>query len=100
MNNQDFSLQSAIIMKLIGEIAKDKGFTHQDIADATGFERTNVSRMFNGKYSPSLANFLKIINAINLMVLFQDKEDKVSGERMKDFLEKISKEFEFPTHPI
>ena len=99
-NNQDFSLQSAILMKLIGAILEKKGITHQQIAGLTGFERSSVTRMLSGRFSPSLANFLKIINAAGLMIYLQDKDNKVSAEEMKDFLEQIAKEENFNTHEI
>lgn len=99
-NNQDFSLQSAILMKLIGAILEKKGITHQQIADLTGFERSSVTRMLSGKFSPSLANFLKIIDAVGLMIYLQDKDGKVSAEEMKDFLEQIAEELNFNTHKL
>lgn len=43
--------------------AKQKGITHDQIAEKTGFQPSNVSRMLTNKYSPSLPNFLKLAEA-------------------------------------
>ena len=46
--------------------AREKGLTDQDIADRTGFFKTNVIRMFGGKFMPSLDNFLLLGEAIGV----------------------------------
>lgn len=90
-NNKDFSLQSAIIMGLIAKVLEKKGMTHQQIADRTGFERNNVGRMLSGKYSPSLANFLKFCDAAKIEIIIKDSEGKVDGETMLAILEEVAK---------
>lgn len=89
-NNKDFSLQSAIIMRLIAKILKAKGITQQNIADATDFEQNNVSRMLAGKYPPTLANLLKILDAAKLEIILKDSEGKLNGEAMLEMLKEAA----------
>jgi transcriptional regulator with XRE-family HTH domain len=56
-------------------VAKEKGITHDKIAESTGFSRSNISRMLSGKYPPSLDNFLKLADAIGVYFFIIDKDD-------------------------
>ena len=48
--------------------AIEKGITYQVIADKTGLQQPNVSRMLNSHYSPSLDNFIKLADAIGVKI--------------------------------
>ena len=65
-----------LLVLLLKLTAKDKGITHQEIADKTGLQKSNVTRVFSLKYCPSLAIFLAIANAIGINFFFEDKEGK------------------------
>lgn len=54
------------IMRKLSDIAIEKGITIEMIAEQTGFMRNNVSRMFAGKYPPSLDNFLMLCEAVDI----------------------------------
>lgn len=70
--------QQARIMlcQYLYDVAKEKGISHDKIAEITGFTRTNVSRMLSGKYSPSIDNFLKLADAIGVYFFIIDKDDE------------------------
>ena len=72
---QNFKYQAAVLLRLLANIAAQKGLTHQDIADKTGFDRPNVTRMLNAHYMPSLNNFLKLAEVIGIYFTAEDKED-------------------------
>ena len=48
------------IIKAMIEARHQKGFTQQELAEITGINQANISRMENGNYNPSLS-FLKRI---------------------------------------
>lgn len=54
------------------EIALQKGITHQDIADATGLLRSNVTRIFAARYCPSLDMVVKVAAAVGANIFFED----------------------------
>lgn len=72
MDNQDFK----IFVQLLKEIADEKGISQREIADATGYQESNVSRVFSLKYTPRLDVFLNIAKAIGVNFFFEDKEGK------------------------
>jgi len=74
-NNQNESWK--VLVLLLKEIAEEKSITQQQIADATGMQRSNVNRMFSLKYCPSLDNFFILSKAIKVNFLFEDKEKKI-----------------------
>lgn len=53
---------------------KEKTPDQQVLADKAGFERSNVNRMLNADYSPTLDNFLKLCEASSCYVFIIDKE--------------------------
>ena len=65
-----------VFVLLIKEIAESKGITHEEIATRTGLARSNISRMFQLKYCPSLQNWLKILKAVEVNIFFEDRESK------------------------
>lgn len=64
------------LVLLVKKIADEKGITHETIADRTGLQRSNVTRMFQLKYCPSLQNFLLILRAVEVNIFFEDRESK------------------------
>ncbi|PXX96918.1 hypothetical protein DF185_19960 [Marinifilum breve] len=77
MNKQQANEQHwRLLVLMLKLIAEEKGITQQQIADETGLQRSNVSRMFSLKYCPSMSNFLAIAKAIKVNFFFEDKESK------------------------
>jgi len=64
------------LVLLVKKIAEQKGITHEVIAERSGLVRSNVTRMFQLKYCPSLQNFLSILNAVEVNIFFEDREGK------------------------
>lgn len=56
------------LCSLIKQTAKEKGITHQQIADFTGFRVNHISRMLAGRYAPSLDNFMKLAESVGYEV--------------------------------
>lgn len=71
--------QWVLLVLLLQEIAIEKyGTGYQTIiAEETGLQKSNISRIFSLKYAPSLKNFLLISKAIKINFFFEDKESKV-----------------------
>ena len=67
MNSKTKQKWQLLIVKLKDKIKKEK-ITHQAIADITGLHRSNVSRFFGVKYSPSLRTYLLIADAISDLI--------------------------------
>lgn len=65
-----------ILLRFIAEEAKDKNITHEQIAEITGFDRSNVTRMLNGKYSPTLDNFIRLAEAVNVYFFLESKDSE------------------------
>lgn len=55
--------------------ANENELTHEDISERTGFQRSNISRMLGGKYSPTLDNFLNLCNAVSLEIKLVKKNE-------------------------
>lgn len=64
------------LVLFLAEIAKSKNITHEVIAERTGLQRSNISRVFQLKYCPSLENWLKILKAVEVNIFFEDRESK------------------------
>lgn len=65
-----------LLVLILKEIAEQKGISIQQIADNAALQRSNVSRMFNLKYCPTLKTFLSVARAIEVNFFFEDKENK------------------------
>ncbi len=84
--------QWKLLVLLLEEIAKEKyGNGYQTkLAELTGFQQSNISRVFSLKYKISLPNFLIIAKAIKVNFFFEDQESKaelnVMFERAMDTL--------------
>lgn len=68
--------QWKLLVLILKDIAEQKGITHQEIADKTGLIRSNVSRFFGLRYTPSLDMFLEVAKAIGVNFYFEDKDSK------------------------
>lgn len=51
--------------------AKDKGITHEAIAEATGISKNNVTRLLNGQYETRASSMIAICTVINPTFLSQ-----------------------------
>ena len=76
MEAQQFSNEQhwRLLVLLLKKIAKNKGITHQDIADRTGLHRSNVTRAMSLNYCPRINTFLQIAKALKVNVFFEDQE--------------------------
>ena len=58
------------IKKLIGqrikEISKSKGITQEQLAEKVGIGTSNISYIENGKFAPTIENFEKIVQALDV----------------------------------
>lgn len=63
-----------VLILLLKEVAIDKGITQQQIADRTGLQKSNVSRVFTLKYKPNLELFLNLAQAVGVYFFFEDKD--------------------------
>ena len=79
-----------MLMEYLHKTAVEKKITQEEIAEKTGFSRANVSRMLAGRYAPSLDNFMKLAEAVNVYFFIIDKdEDDELVRLMKDRWGKI-----------
>jgi transcriptional regulator with XRE-family HTH domain len=72
--DQKYTEARKFLCRYLADEAKEKGITHQAIADRTGFAKNNVTRMLSGRYSPSLDNFIKLADAIGVYFFIIDKD--------------------------
>lgn len=68
--------QWQILVQLLKEIADEKGITQREIAEVTGYQESNVSRIFSLRYTPRLDVFLNIAKAVGVNFFIEDKESK------------------------
>lgn len=69
-----------MLIDAVRQYAEFRGLSQGDLAEMTGFQRQNINRIFQGRYSPSLDNFLKIACALGMhleisVVVSNDKSD-------------------------
>jgi len=75
INEEKYVEARKMLMEYLRATAHEKGITQEEIASKTGFSRANVSRMLAGKYSPSLDNFMKLSEAVNVYFFIIDKDE-------------------------
>ncbi|HAN19600.1 MAG: hypothetical protein A2X13_14830 [Bacteroidetes bacterium GWC2_33_15] len=63
-----------MLCQYLRKLAAEKGITHAEIAEKTGFSANNVSRMLMGRYPPTLDSFIKLAEAVNTFFFVIDKE--------------------------
>lgn len=76
MNEEKYQEARKILLRFLSDQAKAKGITHEQIAEKTGFDRSNVGRMLAGKFSPTLDNFMKLAEAVGVYFFLSDKESE------------------------
>ncbi|KAB8156130.1 hypothetical protein EZY14_002625 [Kordia sp. TARA_039_SRF] len=76
--------QWKLFVLLIEEIAKTKyGTGYQTkLAQLTGFQQSNISRIFSLKYKISLHNFLILAKAVKVNFFFEDQENQTELNTM------------------
>ncbi len=74
MGEERYQEEMRMLLSTLKERAKEKGITEQQIADKTGFIQSNVNRMFAGKYSPLLDNFLELADAVGFHIELKENE--------------------------
>ena len=72
-NDEVFEQGEQQLLALLKELAKLKGISQEDIATATGWRQSNVSKILNGAYSPTLKMFLKLAAAVGVNFFVEDK---------------------------
>lgn len=70
----DFRLQASVVLRMLADIADQKGITHQMIADKTGIHRSNVTRMLSCRFIPRFDLVVKIADAIGVYFQFEDRD--------------------------
>ena len=51
--------------KKLGQLATQAGVTQEAIANATGYQRSNINRLFSGRYTPRLDIVIAVLTAIS-----------------------------------
>lgn len=72
LNEEKYKEARRLLCLYLKDLAKEKGISNQQIADKTGFQQSNVNRMLNGRYSPSLDNFLRLAEALDTHFTIQE----------------------------
>lgn len=78
MNSQE---KRIALMQYLNKLRIDKGITQEELANITGFERSNINRMMFAKYSPTLDNFITIADALGYQVSILEKSAKPETPR-------------------
>ena len=90
MNSEKYKTARLMLCQYLSDVASQKNITQQQIAEKTGFTRSNVCRMLSGRYSPSIDNFIKLTEAIDVYFFIIDKDaDDELVETMKNRWGKI-----------
>jgi DNA-binding phage protein len=50
-----------------------KGISYEQIAEKTGLKPSNISRMLNGKYSCTVDNLIKVVEAVGFKVRVEEQ---------------------------
>lgn len=74
MEDEKYLEEARILLNKLKLFAKEKGITEEQITAKTGFIQSNVNRMFAGKYTPLLDNFLELADAIGFHVELKENE--------------------------
>jgi len=80
-----------LLLNYIRQQMSDKSITQEMLAEKTGFTQSNISRMLNAKYSPSIDNFLILCEAVNCFVFIIDKDaDEDAANSMRNRWGKVN----------
>jgi DNA-binding phage protein len=77
MKEEIYKEKSREYCRQLAKIAEKKNITHDIIAERTNFQRSNVTRMLSGRYSPTLENFIKLMEAIGVKLALVDNSHKL-----------------------
>jgi transcriptional regulator with XRE-family HTH domain len=73
MTKEKYLAARKVLLDFVASTAQEKGITQEEIARRTGFTQSNVSRMLSGRYPPSLDNFMKLCEAVDLYIFIEPK---------------------------
>ena len=62
------------LCKQLQQIAYERNITQDNVSEKTGYKQSIISRVYNGKYSPSLDVFLNIADAANVDIVLQSRD--------------------------
>lgn len=79
MNKQDSNEAWQRLCLVLKQKIESSKLTHQDIADSTGIDRGNITRIINGQYTPKASTLIGIGSTI-------DKEFVKKLEKLIDSL--------------
>jgi transcriptional regulator with XRE-family HTH domain len=80
-----------LLLNYIRQQMSEKSITQEMLAEKTGFTQSNISRMLNAKYSPSIDNFLILCEAVNCFVFIIDKDaDEDAANSMRNRWGKVN----------
>jgi len=74
MDEEKYQEEAKMLLNKLKLYAKEKGITEEQITAKTGFIQSNVNRMFAGKYTPLLDNFLELADAIGFHIELKENE--------------------------
>jgi len=63
-----------ILLKYLSHLAKEKDISILEISKKTGLNEITIIRLFEGKFNPSLEQFISIADAINCYFFVIDKD--------------------------
>jgi len=75
MKNEKFTEAGRMLLRFLHQEAKNKGITQEQIAERSGFIKSNVNRMLNYRYSPTLENFLILAESIGVRIELHSETD-------------------------
>lgn len=55
---------------------KERGLTHQELADLTGLERANVTRLLSGTVGKIPENWQRVLDALGLQLVAVPTEER------------------------
>ena len=71
--NQKIETARRMILDHIKERLAAQGITHKMVAEKNGWQESNVSRMLNAKYAPTLDYLIMLCEAANCFIFVIDK---------------------------
>ena len=81
-NDQSNEQQWMLLVLLLKKISEEKGISQNEIAKRTGYTQSNVSRMLNMNYCPTIRTFITVAKAIGVNFFIEDKEGKTDLNKM------------------
>lgn len=55
-----------ILIEYLRQYAEHRGLSQTEIAKVSGIKQSNISRLFAGKYPPTLRTFLRVAGALDM----------------------------------